>query len=207
MACKQNWYTSYPVVLLGLQLTPSTTGFPPFTAVTGSYMMCPHPVITKDTQSHTSQETINTLINEMQKIDFYSNAAGICHSPPQPYFPPGLKNCMKVWLRTDRVRKSLEAPYTGPYNIISRDPKFFILKFPQGNTSVSIDRLKPDYLPTNHDSVPELSSNSSDNITPLPTSSKPPVTSESPDLDEFPEQTSEITLPKITRSGRRVYIN
>ena len=41
------------------------------------------------------------------------------------------------------------------YDIISRNDKFFKLKLPQGDTTVSIDRLKPAYLKENvsNDSV------------------------------------------------------
>ena len=70
-------------------------------------------------------------------------ASGNCHSPPPPYIPQELAICSKVWMRIDRVRKSLEAPYSGPFEVLDRHPKHYLLKLPQGNTRVSIDRLKP----------------------------------------------------------------
>lgn len=49
-------------------------------------------------------------------------------------------------MRVDRVRRSLEAPYLGPFEVVKRFPKYFTIKLPQGENNVSIDRLKPAYL-------------------------------------------------------------
>ena len=63
---------------------------------------------------------------------------------PKPYVPKELKSCESVWLRTDRVRKSMEAPYTGPFKVFSRNDKYFtIILNNEVKQNVSIDRLKP----------------------------------------------------------------
>ena len=53
-------------------------------------------------------------------------------------------NCKKVWLRAE-FRKSLEDPYTGPYDVIERsdDNKTLKIKIGDQVKNVSIDRLKP----------------------------------------------------------------
>ena len=161
MARKDNWLISLPIVMMGLRMIPGESGFSPFTALTGSVMLCPHPIICKDYVHNTASETVKTLINEMQSIDFSSNSAGIIKSTPKPFIPSDLLKCPKVWLRVDRIRKSLEAPYSGPYDVISRSEKFFTLKLPQGITTVSIDRLKPAYLKV----IPEVDNDTVDNST------------------------------------------
>ena len=143
MARQKKWYQSLPVVLLGMHMTPSCTGLSPFTAVTGAFMLCPHPIISKNPLPTTTNQTINVLIQEMQNIDFANKASGIIKS----FLPKDLMSCQKVWLRVDRVRKSLEAPYTAPYDVISRYEKHFVVKLPKGNTTVRIDRLKVARLP------------------------------------------------------------
>lgn len=45
----------------------------------------------------------------------------------------------------DASWQSPQVPYSGPYEVIHRKPKYFILRLPYGDTSVSIDRLKPAY--------------------------------------------------------------
>ena len=53
-------------------------------------MLCPHPIINKNTQIETSHAAIKQLIEEMQRNDFYNNASGMLHSTPQPYIPADL---------------------------------------------------------------------------------------------------------------------
>ena len=103
----------------------------------------------------------------MQRINFYNNASGMLHSTPQPYIPADLITCEQVWLRIDRVRKSLEAPYCGPFKVLRRHPKHLIIRLPQGDTSVSVNRLKPAKPPGN--------TNNDDNNSPQ-TLSAPPNT-------------------------------
>lgn len=56
-----------------------------------------------------------------------------------------LEGCSHVFLRIDRVKSSLEQPYDGPFRVVRRLRKNFILDVGGRNQSVSIDRLKPAY--------------------------------------------------------------
>ncbi|GBM75667.1 hypothetical protein AVEN_269894-1 [Araneus ventricosus] len=51
-----------------------------------------------------------------------------------------------VFLRIDRVRKSLEPPNDGPYKVLSRTEKVFTVEIDGKPTTVSIDRLKAAHL-------------------------------------------------------------
>ncbi|KAF4527544.1 hypothetical protein B566_EDAN014940 [Ephemera danica] len=53
---------------------------------------------------------------------------------------------MHVFLRTDLSRASLEPPYTGPYEVLSRNDKTFKILVKNKTVVVSIDRLKPAYI-------------------------------------------------------------
>lgn len=57
-----------------------------------------------------------------------------------------LSTCSHVFVRVDLLRKSLQAPYEGPYQVIERSDKSFLLKMADKHVRVSIDRLKPAYL-------------------------------------------------------------
>ena len=104
-ATGENWYNALPIVLLGLRMTISPTGFSPFTAVTGADILCPQLFISKDTNTPQSlNSTIKTLIDEMRKIDFVSLSAGYCKSVPNPFIPKDLSSCTHVWVRIDHVR-------------------------------------------------------------------------------------------------------
>ncbi|XP_076061557.1 uncharacterized protein LOC143037308 [Oratosquilla oratoria] len=171
---QDNWFYSLPIVLLGYCMTPHVIKFSPFTAVTGTYMLCPSVAITKEYTPSSDDTTILCLIKEMQSINFQDLASSDCHTPPQPYVPHDLHSCSKVWVHVDRILKSLEAPYSGPY-VIRHEPKYFILNLPQDETSVSIDRLKPAFLPvspcpkTRLHIIPDIPSTPS--TPPVPTSS------------------------------------
>ena len=103
-------------------------------------------------------------------------------SPPS-HVPPNLSTCTHVFVRHDAIRKPLDPPYDGPYQVISRHEKHFLLDIQGKQISVTLDRLKPAYL----DSAPVTTT--PDTLTDSPTSDAPQ---------------SKI-LPRTTRSGRRVH--
>ena len=100
-----------------------------------------------------------------------------------------LQTCTHVFVRHDAIRKPLQPPYDGPYEVLIRDKKHFTLSINGRKAVVSIDRLKPAYLDvttTTPDSAPLPHP-------PLPT----PTVSES-----FPKPSRHHTT---TRSGRQVH--
>ena len=141
IARKQNWVDAYPIVLLGIR-NSQINDFSPFSAVTGSNLMFPRPLIeTESTAESFDDDKIKQLFNQMKSINL-DNPTRINDS--KSYIPKDLKKCSHVWVRVDRVKKPLEAPYTGPFEVIERHDKFFILLYPNdSHQSVSIDRLKP----------------------------------------------------------------
>ena len=76
----------------------------------------------------------------------------------QPQIPNDLKSVTHVWLRVDRVLRSLESPYEGPYRVVNRNSKTFTLEMTTGkHVVVSIDRVKPAYLPVSPPTEPNPS--------------------------------------------------
>ena len=47
-----------------------------------------------------------------------------------------------VFIRVDRVKKPLQPPYNGPFRVIERMDKYFIIDVNGKHDSISIDRLK-----------------------------------------------------------------
>lgn len=68
------------------------------------------------------------------------------HTSSPFYVPRDLQSTSHVFLRQDRLRGALEPPYTGPYKVIQRHPKFFNIDIQGKNINVSINRLKPAYM-------------------------------------------------------------
>ena len=83
-------------------------------------------------------------------------------------------NSTHVQLRTDRIRKLLEAPYSGLYKFIERHDKFFIMEAASNTKqTVSIIQLKPvtfSQIHTNDKNAKQNPSTDNDNRTPqMPT--------------------------------------
>lgn len=79
---------------------------------------------------------ISCLCQQMVTISF--NALSFLQIVPSTH----------VRLRRDLVCRLLEAPYTGPFRVLERANKFFVLELPSGEReTVSIDRLKSAHLP------------------------------------------------------------
>ena len=143
MAKKKGWLDTLPVVLLGIRGTPNNSGLSPFNMVTGSPMLLPYPIINNDNHINEdfSIDCVKNLANAMLKLKVQDFSKQYPNN--KTFIPKELNKCTHVWLRVDRVRKPLEAPYSGPFEIIERTPKFFKIKMLTKTDNVSIDRLKP----------------------------------------------------------------
>lgn len=62
------------------------------------------------------------------------------------YVPANLHDSKFVFVRIDRLRKSLEQPYEGPYRVIRHLRKQLVIEKNGKSETVSIDRVKPAYL-------------------------------------------------------------
>lgn len=54
-----------------------------------------------------------------------------------------LATCSHVLIRIDAPRLAFEQPYVGPFEVVNRRERFYIVKIRNVDTPVSIDRLKP----------------------------------------------------------------
>ena len=122
------------------------------------------------------------------------------------YVHPALSTAPYVMLRCDAVRRPLQAPYMGPYKVLHRRTKTFIIDREGKHEHVSIDRLKPAYYAEHsttanlpQPSSPSCNAPSSSHAIPHTTTearSCPPV-SQNPPVSILPQQQ--------TKSGRRVH--
>lgn len=176
-----NWVDSLPVILLGLRAAwKEDLGATPAEMVFGEPIRLPGEFLHPSTKiSHDP----NTAVSELRT--FFNNLAPkpTSHHSNRPIFCfRDLISCSHVFIRRDSVRKSLEPPYDGPYAVIKRKDKYFILNVKGKKESVSIDRLKPYFqVGIDENSVP-----------------KKPEPSNSTEKPELPTE-------RRTRSGRKVH--
>lgn len=74
------------------------------------------------------------------------------HSRPS-FTSRALRDCTHVFVRHDAGRPPLQPSYDGPFKVVKRCPKHFVLLLNGREDSVSVDRIKPAFLDT--DAVPE----------------------------------------------------
>lgn len=68
------------------------------------------------------------------------------HSIHKPFIHPLLNNAEFVFVRNDKVKRSLTPPYEGPYPVEKKSSKYFTIKIKNKQLNISIDRLKPAYI-------------------------------------------------------------
>ena len=141
-ANSKNWLLSLPLALLALRMIPSgATDTAPFTLVTGSAIHLPANYLNHGLQKFTEKNFVSDLAQNLSSVQF---AEPKWHRNQNTYVPRELQSCSKVWIRTDRVKKPLEAPYSGPVEVVERHKNFFVIRYLDGSKdTVTIKRLKP----------------------------------------------------------------
>ena len=142
IARKESWLSALPIVLLGIRSMPNSSDFSPFYAVTGTQCLLPQLLIDSTSEEAKTQNFTRDLHKTMSQFDVKDFTKRVNKSA-KSYVPEKLQTCDKVWIRVDRVRRPLEAPYSGPYTALQRTRKYFLVKINDMDTQVSVDRLKP----------------------------------------------------------------
>jgi len=173
-----HWLQQLPFVLLGLRAFPDENGSSPFSRLTGEQPMVPH-ILIQDANSKTTEGALQALQFPYKE----TRTRRVVQQSPQQ-----LNHCDYVWLRLDRIRRPMEAPYQGPFRVISRRSDTFTIEVRGKPTSVAIERLKPAIVST------EVQADASLNDSISATSGD--VTPVDVQPDPQPEET--------TKSGRRV---
>ena len=104
------------------------------------------------------------------------------HRSHRTYVSDSLNSASHVFIRQDTVCGSLQQPYEGPFKVLQRTAKYFVVDVNGRSDTVSIDRLKPTFMESQYVpiDVPEVIQ---------PSTSTP--------LQATPSNT-----PQTTRSGR-----
>ena len=141
MSSKTDWIAALPVVLFGLTSKPDINLISPLAATTGLDVLYPTTVAEKT--APITLAFIKNLQDNLEQLTFTKDIRQ--HSTRKTFIPDALDNCKFVWLRVDRVKQPLEAPYIGPHELIkiNRDSFTATIKKNNDHIIVSIQRLKP----------------------------------------------------------------
>ncbi|XP_077976161.1 uncharacterized protein LOC144432026 [Styela clava] len=149
-ACEHpsDWFPNLGFVLLGIRsVVKEDLGFSPAELVYGSTLRLPGQFV--EPQPDAKNTDPHTYVNKLKR--FFRN---LCSNPTrkQPsrktYIPKDLRNCSHVFIKISRSRKGLENFYEGPFQVLKRGSKHFIVDRNSKPYECSIDNLKVAHLPT-----------------------------------------------------------
>jgi len=191
---RDHWVENLPLVLLGIRssikedLHCSTAEM-----VYGTTLRLPGELI--DPSSPNFEDTANLLDRLRQFARTIKPTSPRTTSTPS-YVDKRLHTCTHVLVRNDKVKRSLQPQYDGPFQIISRTDKTFTIQMNNRKETISIDRVKAAWMEDE-----QLNKHSSTTSTSTPQLSTTPSAT-------TPSATTPLanTLPTTTtRSGRRVH--
>uniref|UniRef100_A0A5S6QRB3 Uncharacterized protein n=1 Tax=Trichuris muris TaxID=70415 RepID=A0A5S6QRB3_TRIMR len=100
-------------------------------------------------QQHALIVSVEAVEKSLDHVLSCPVSATAWHQPTagRPVFiAPSLRAATHVFVRIDSHRQPLQPPYKGPYRVLERGPKSFVLDLDGAIDSVSADRLKPAFL-------------------------------------------------------------
>lgn len=190
----KSWVEELPTVLLGLRAAcRSDSGISAAELTFGRTLRLPGDFYDATqvglSEPHSLVEQIRDHINSLRPVPKPHGNTRSC------FVHRDLSKVDYVFVRDDTVRKPLKPPYDGPYRVLGRRSKVYIIQLPGRKASISIDRLKPAYILHDNTINPNVNTGSSSDIVrnindEVPTGIKPaPVP---------------IPITRTTRSGRLI---
>lgn len=135
-----DWYNILPIVLLGLRVAiREDVGISVSEAVYGQTLRLPGEFLSPS-QGYSD---VSGMVHKLQEFMENIRPAEFRVTNKTIFLHKSLKTCSHVFLRDDRIKKSLSPPYSGPYPVLTRTDKTCTLKLPKRELTVSLDRVKP----------------------------------------------------------------
>ncbi|XP_066980106.1 uncharacterized protein [Macrobrachium rosenbergii] len=121
----EDWKYQMPWVLLGLRTAPRADGAPS---------------AAEKTYHNPSVQRLCDVVSKFAPCKrTYTNRSAT-------FTPPGLASTTHVFIRDDAICPPLTKPYRGPFRVLERNNKAFLLALSGRNDWVSINRVKPALL-------------------------------------------------------------
>ncbi|CAH8653370.1 unnamed protein product [Schistosoma intercalatum] len=139
------WTEFLPLVMLGIRTSVKTDAqCSAAELVFGTTLRLPGEFINLNTNSQKLNlgNYVDQLRDHMSKLKPINTR----EQSRAVYVPKDLSNCTHVWIRCDKIKAPLSPPFEGPFKVVSRKSKYFVIEKHGNIDTVSIDRLKPAYL-------------------------------------------------------------
>ena len=135
------WHRSLPYITL--QINNQTSGinsFTPFQLTFGQPGRLPGNLLSGGLEQTKEIDLNNHRVFLLAMAEHEPRARPLKDN--HPFIQKELTDCTSCWIRIDSTRNPLSPLYTGPYEVLKRSHKTFVLLINAVPTSVSIDRLK-----------------------------------------------------------------
>ncbi len=140
-----NWVSVLPLVLLGLRSAVSVeSGVSPAQLTYGAQLRLPSEFFVLEKEvSLDEPEFVRQLSAALRKFSAKTRQ----HGKFPVYVPASMATCKYVFVRVvDAQSGALTQPYKGPYKVLEKGEKSYVIDIEGENKRISIDRLKPAYL-------------------------------------------------------------
>lgn len=139
-----NWYDRLPHILLGLRAAyRDDLNCSAAELVFGQSLRLPGEFFDDALPAVSRTEFANKLHQVFEDV---KKPAASNHGKRSVFISGDLKKCSHVFVRIDSVKRSLQHPYDGPYEVLERGDKSFNVLVAGKQQCISIDRLKPAFI-------------------------------------------------------------
>lgn len=138
-----HWSEELPIVLLGIRATvKEDLNCSPAELVYGQALKIPGEFFV-DTQLSSPVDSSNFVDRLRKHMRSIKPVEPSVRRDDPTYIPKALSDCTHVFVRVDKVKPSLHPRYNGPFEVVKRLRKGYVININGKNDTVSIDRLKP----------------------------------------------------------------
>lgn len=140
----QSWINKLPFIMLSLRTAlREDAPVSPAQTIYGTALTLPSDLILPYKQG--IPVNVDDYTNRLTSYMQFVPPATTRNPPYHSQLDKSLKSCTHVFVRNN-TKKGLQQNYKGPYKILTRNNKYFILELPAGPDTISIDRLKAAHL-------------------------------------------------------------
>ena len=197
-----DWMDNLPLILLGICVsTRDGNAVSPAHLLYGAPLRLPGEFFPPGAPQ--GQVSASAFVAQLQRAlhdmspfpaDFHSSTASTSAVPAALWSSPA------VFVRVDAVWRPLTRPYVGPYRVLERNNKTFVLSRSGKPWTVSLDRLKPLFDPVMSAPLTDISASPSSSSATLPQPQAPP-TPHGPPAPPSPPEQEDICSPSPDSSA------
>ncbi|XP_058449061.1 uncharacterized protein LOC131429023 [Malaya genurostris] len=115
-------------------------------ATYGTTIRLPGEFFTETKNKLSTPDFITDLKNRMSKLRPTPTSN---HSKTTPFIQKELSNCRHVFVKNGSIKPPLTQPYDGPFRVLRRKKKVFIIDICGKKSPTSVDRLKAAFIEAN----------------------------------------------------------